>query len=206
MNADERHAHWTDLYAKKREDEVSWFQTTPSVSLDLIARTGLPTTARLIDVGAGASRLVDALLDRGFSALTLLDVAEPALAASRARLGPRAGEVRWIARDLLDFVPDAPFDLWHDRAVFHFLTESAQRAAYADLLRRSLRPAGQAIVGTFSPDGPEKCSGLPVVRYDAAGLVDALGPGFKLLETLRHEHVTPSGRVQPFTFVRMERQ
>jgi SAM-dependent methyltransferase len=200
-----RQAHWNDIYTRKNEDEVSWFQPEAAISLELIERCGPAHASKLIDVGGGASRLVDGLLDRSFEDVTVLDLSEAALAKARARLGARADQVRWIAADVTAFEPVDRYALWHDRAVFHFLTSPVDRAAYVAVLERALAPDGHVIVGTFALDGPERCSGLEVARYDAQGLATALGPAFRLLEAVRHEHVTPGGRVQAFTFVRMVR-
>jgi SAM-dependent methyltransferase len=169
------------------------------------ARAGLGPDAAIVDVGGGASRLVDDLLARGFHDLEVLDLSAEALAVAQRRLGRRAAQVRWTVADVTRFEPTRSYDLWHDRAVFHFLVRPEARAAYVRAMTRAVRPGGQAIVATFAPDGPERCSGLPVVRYDEGALVDALGPAFRRVEHLRHEHGTPAGRVQPFTFVRLQR-
>ncbi len=195
-----RHDHWQNVYITKDEDSVSWFQERPETSLALITRGGLPTDARIIDVGAGASRLVDALLAAGYANLTVLDIAPAALDQARARLGHRADGVQWVAADITAWMPPAPFDVWHDRAVFHFLTEAADRAAYRAALEAGVRPGGRAIIGTFAPDGPEKCSGLPVVRYSPEGLAAELGAGFRLIDSLTEAHHTPAGAVQHFQF------
>lgn len=203
--ASEREEHWNDIYTRKREDEVSWYQPEAAISLDLVARCALPAPAKILDVGGGASRLVDGLLDRGFEDVSVLDVSAAALAKSRERLGERAARVRWIVADVTTFDPPERFDLWHDRAVYHFLTASEDRAAYARSLERAVAPGGHVIVGTFALDGPERCSGLPIVRYDAATLAASLGASFSLVESVRHEHTTPAGKVQAFTFVRLAR-
>ncbi len=205
MDSSSRQQHWNDVYARKREDEVSWFQAGPALSIDLIQRCAAPLGAKIIDVGGGASRLVDGLLDRGFEDLTVLDLSSAALTKARERLGVRGARVHWIAADVTTFVPPARYAIWHDRAVFHFLTSPADRSAYVQALELAVEHGGHAIVGTFALDGPERCSGLDVVRYDGPGLAAALGPSFSLIETLRHEHVTPAGKVQAFTFVRLAR-
>jgi SAM-dependent methyltransferase len=192
--------HWQSVYTTKGEREVSWFQERPDLSLDLIAEAGGARRASVIDIGGGASRLPDALLERGYSDVTVLDVSEAALATSRARLGALAGKIDWIAADVTTWEPARHFDVWHDRAVLHFLTEAADRKAYVERLTKALRPGGRAIIGTFALDGPEKCSGLPVVRYDAAGLADLLGVPFELQASRRHEHATPWGSLQRFQF------
>lgn len=201
-----RAGHWDQIYATKGEDEVSWFQETPSASLAMIEACELPPEARLLDVGGGASRLVDALLDLGFVDVSVLDVSSNALAAARARLGARASGVEWLVRDVTAFEPPHPYDLWHDRAVFHFLGTEEERAAYVRALERAVAPGGWVVLATFALDGPERCSGLPVVRYDAEGLAAAAGPSFTLVESMRRAHVTPAGRLQPFTFVRLKRR
>jgi hypothetical protein len=149
--------------------------------------------------------VVDVLLEQGFGNLTVLDIAETALARTRSRLGPRARGVTWIVADVTTWRPTGQFDIWHDRAVFHFLTDSRDRAAYRATLERTLAPAGQAVIGTFALDGPERCSGLPVQRYDAASLGRELGPAFCLQETVRDDHITPKGVAQRFQFCRFLR-
>lgn len=201
----ERQRHWERAYASKAEDEVSWFQDTPELSLALIAAAGVGRSARLVDVGGGASRLADALLDAGFRDITVLDIAEPGLAKTKARLGRRADEIAWLVADVTTWRPAAQFDLWHDRAVFHFLTEAEDRRAYVEALRRALAPGGHVILAAFGPDGPEKCSGLPVVRYDAAAITKELGGDFALEEERSEAHVTPGGAAQPYRYFRLTR-
>jgi len=201
MNAESRRIHWEKVYAGKRENEVSWFQENPAPSLDLIAKAGATAASALIDVGGGASRLIDALIENGFQAVTVLDLSETALAAAKARLGGRARQVQWVVADVTVWEPQAAaYDVWHDRAAFHFLTEERDRTAYVARLTKAVKPGGHAIMATFAPDGPERCSGLPVARYDAQSLGRAVGDAFELVETRRHEHKTPSGSEQPFQF------
>ena len=198
----DRQTHWQDVYGVKSETEVSWFQQQPSLSLELIKTAGCGRHDPIIDIGGGASRLVDALLDAGYDAITVLDLSAKALDAAKARLGAWAKQVTWVVADVTRWEPPQQYALWHDRAAFHFLTEAADRAAYVDRLSRALRPADQAIIGTFALDGPTQCSGLPVVRYDAASLRQTLGPAFELLETRAHDHRTPWGGIQKFQFSR----
>ena len=172
---------------------MSWFQATPAPSLDLLRLAGADRDAALVDIGGGASLLVDHLLAEGFRDLTVLDLSQAALDMARARLGEAGARVTWIAGDATEWTPPKAYDVWHDRAAFHFLTEAADRAAYLERLRRALRIGGAAIFGAFALDGPEKCSGLPVMRHDA-GLAEFLGPDFALVAERRHEHVTPRGR------------
>jgi SAM-dependent methyltransferase len=205
MSVPERQSHWQNVYQTKGERDVSWFQETPTISLDLIRATGIDAGASIVDIGGGASRLVDALLAGGFRSVTVLDVSASALDASRERLGPRAEPVSWIVADVTAWCPDKSYDLWHDRAAFHFLTDPGDRTAYAACVRNAVRPGGHVIIATFAPDGPERCSGLPVVRHDAASIGEALGPSFNLIESRRHDHQTPGGAVQRFQFSRFQR-
>jgi len=205
MNGLDRHAHWENVYLTNSERAVGWFEETPAISLELIHATGVDTGASIIDVGGGASRLVDALIDQGYEAITVLDLSEQALAASRARLGSKGRRVQWIAADVTTWEPPQRYDVWHDRAALHFLTDPKEQAAYAERVSRAVRVGGHVIVGTFAPDGPERCSGLPVVRHDATTLTTLLGSSFALIETRRHDHRTPTGTTQKYQFSRFRR-
>lgn len=198
-------AHWDHVYTDKQESEVSWFQERPTISLDLIAACGVGKDASIIDVGGGASRLVDALLEEGYRSVAVLDISEKALTAAQHRLGPRASRAEWIVADVTAWRPTHLYDLWHDRATFHFLTSPQDQETYIRLLREAVRTAGYAIIGTFAPDGPQRCSGLPVMRYDANALAALLGPSFALLEARPDDHWTPSGHLQRFQFSRFRR-
>jgi SAM-dependent methyltransferase len=196
--------HWESIHASK-QDQVSWYQDRPTLALDFIRACGLPPGAAALDAGAGASRMTEALLELGLRP-TVVDIAQSALDRVRERLGGRAGEVAFLRADLTGAdLPEGAFDLWHDRAVFHFLTDPAHRAAYLVSLTRALRPGGFLVLACFAPDGPEKCSGLPVRRYDAAGLATELGPGFELLDSGRESHLTPFNTTQSFTVTRFRR-
>ena len=204
-NVDPR-AHWDSVYTRKRDDEVSWFQRTPAVSLSWIRQLDLPADAPILDVGGGASRLVDHLRADGYSALTVLDISEAGLAATRARLGAAAARVDWLVADAADWTPPQVYRVWHDRAVFHFLTDPGRRQGYLDALDEGIAAGGSFIVGTFAPDGPERCSGLPVRRYGADDLAALLGDDWRLIATTREEHTTPGGSVQLFTWCHFERR
>lgn len=205
MNAIDRKEHWERAWTARPADEVSWHQEEPTRSLAMIEDAGLVPADALIDVGGGASTLVDHLLARGHEDLTVLDLSRAALDQARRRLGREADRVNWIEADLLAFRPARTYRLWHDRAVFHFLLDAADRDRYAAVLRRALAPGGQAVIATFAIDGPERCSGLDVVRYDAAGLQAALGHGLELVDIQHEEHRTPAGNIQRFGFFRFIR-
>jgi len=187
----ERNAHWEDVYASKDETEVSWFQESPAISLDLIKEANPDHEAAIIDIGGGASRLVDCLLREGYRSIAVLDLSVRALDAARKRIGPAAAGVDWIVADVTTWQPTRSYDVWHDRAAFHFLTEQRDRVAYVERIRSAVRPGGQVIIGTFALDGPEKCSGLPVQRHDSASLAAELDASFELLETRAEPHHTP---------------
>jgi SAM-dependent methyltransferase len=192
--------HWEQVYRTKHPQAVSWFQPEAAVSLRLI-RDATDSTAAVIDVGGGASTLVDGLLDAGYRDLTVLDLSGAALAAARQRLGARSVGVHWLEADILQAVlPNQAYDVWHDRAVFHFLTDPAQRATYVRQVLHAVKPGGHVIVASFAEDGPEKCSGLPVMRYAPGELHAEFGAPFELLHHEREEHRTPGGTVQQFVY------
>jgi SAM-dependent methyltransferase len=200
MGDNNRQAHWENVYTIKGENEVSWFQQSPALSLELIVQAGAVSNSAIVDVGGGASRLVDHLVDQGFADVTVLDLSSAALETAKARLGARADRVHWLVADATTWEPVKRYDIWHDRAAFHFLTDEEDRAAYIERLTRGLKAGGHAIIATFALDGPEKCSGLPVARYDAASLAQTLGAAFRLLHTQRQEHGTPWDTRQIFQF------
>ncbi len=201
-----RREHWDRVYRTRTPESVSWYQRRPDVSLALIAASGIEKNAGLIDVGGGASALVDHLLDLGYSNLAVLDVSGAALGASRLRLGARAAVIEWFEADATTFEPPHRFALWHDRAAFHFLTSAADRSGYVATLRKTLKPGGTVIIATFAPDGPPKCSGLDVVRYDERSIAAELGVEFELREVRRETHVTPGKTEQQFSYFRFERR
>jgi SAM-dependent methyltransferase len=200
MQSESRQAHWQNVYTKKGENEVSWFQENPAPSLELIAQVGATSTSAIIDIGGGASRLVDNLVELDFENVTVLDLSEAALEAAKDRLGGRAARVQWIVADATVWEPREAYDVWHDRAAFHFLTEERDRTAYIARLEGALKVGGHAVIATFALDGPERCSGLAVVRYDPASLGQTLGRTFQLVDTRRHAHATPWGSNQSFQF------
>jgi SAM-dependent methyltransferase len=193
--------HWDKVYAAKAPDAVSWYRAHLDISLALIARAAGNHSASIIDVGGGESTLVDDLLARGFLKLTVLDVSQTAIDVTKKRLGEMAQQVRWIAADIVDApLQPSAYDVWHDRAVFHFLTGPAERAAYIRQVSRALRAGGHVIVSTFGPEGPTKCSGLDTVRYDADSLHGEFGGRFRLIESSKELHETPFGTTQQFLY------
>ena len=194
-------SHWENIYRTKSPDSVSWFRPHLERSLSLIEQAVPHRNAKIIDVGAGESTLVDDLVAHGYSNVTVLDISEKALAVTRDRLGQSAKSVQWICADVTrDPLPAHFYDLWHDRAVFHFLTTDEERRSYVHAVEHAVKPGGHVIVSTFGPEGPTKCSGLPVVRYDAEDLHDEFGHHFKLIESSEELHTTPSGTVQQFLY------
>lgn len=193
-----RKQHWEAVYAKKQPHEVSWTQERPETSLRFIAEAGLPNTASIIDIGGGDSRLVDCLLDLGYTDLTVLDISSSAIARAKARLGDRAALVQWIVSDIEDFVPSRKYDLWHDRATFHFLTTPQQIADYVAKAASAVND--YMTIGTFSENGPERCSGLPVRQYSEEELAQVLEVGFRKIRCAHEDHVTPFNTIQNFLF------
>ncbi len=200
-----RQMHWEEVYSSRSAAQFSWYEANPQHSLQLIRASNLSAADAIIDVGAGASTLVDELLRAGFQDLTLLDISGAALQSVRERLGARAGAVKFLRQDVTEFEPTRRYALWHDRAVFHFLLEPAERARYVQVLRSALRPGGFAVISTFGPAGPQRCSGLSVMRYGAGELSAELGGSFTLLDSMLTEHQTPRGQTQQFLWCRFER-
>jgi len=192
--------HWERTYRSKAETDVSWFQARPERSLALIQEAAPDFAAPIIDVGAGASRVVDVLLAAGYTDLTALDISEAALARTRARLGANAARVEFITADITVWTPARHWRVWHDRAVFHFLIDRESQSAYLRALTRATAPGSAVIIATFSLDGPERCSGLPVQRYSAETLAARLGSGFRLEKHEAEQHTTPAGRAQAFNY------
>jgi SAM-dependent methyltransferase len=202
----DRRTHWDTVYSTKGERDVSWFEAVPTVSVQLMEAAGLRPDTCVIDVGGGDSRLVDVLVARGLQCLTVLDVSSAALGRAQARLAAASTIVTWVHADVTGDWPQKPVDIWHDRAVFHFLTAPNDRVRYLAHLQQTLKPHGTAILSTFALEGPMMCSGLPVVRYSAETLTAELGGDFRLIEALKYDHRTPWGAIQPFVYARFERR
>ena len=202
---EQRTCHWQNVYSTKADDGVSWFEQSPALSLELIAQCGIPG-ASVIDVGGGASRLVDALIANGHRHVAVLDLSANALDIARKRLGSAADGVAWIIGDVTEWRPSHSYDIWHDRAALHFLNTAEEQAAYARAVHATLMSGGFAIIGTFAPDGPERCSGLPVTRHDTASVGRILGEDFAVVEARNHDHRTPGGAVQKFQFNRYRKR
>jgi len=199
-------SHWDAVYEKKGASEVSWYEPHPEKSLELIRATGMRAEDPVIDVGGGASLLVNELLAAGYSDLSVLDISASVLAKLRTRLGPAASSVTLLHEDVTAFRPEKQYALWHDRAVFHFLTRHEERTRYVDALRQGVRPGGHVIMATFGPSGPERCSGLPTQRYDAAALAAELGAGFALVQSALLIHRTPADVHQQFLYCWFDRR
>ncbi|MBY5971172.1 class I SAM-dependent methyltransferase [Ferrimonas balearica] len=205
MTGDGARAHWDEVYGSRDEEAVSWFQAEPQPSLELIERHGGGKAAAVIDIGGGASRLADTLLASGYRDLSILDISEAALARTKKRLAASADRVGFILADVTTWTPARHWDVWHDRAVMHFLVSETGQAAYRRAMLAATVPGSVAIIGTFSPDGPERCSGLPVRRWSADDLSDFFAPEFSLLDRRRHRHETPAGVTQSFEFAVLRR-
>ena len=198
--------HWESVYTTRGERDLSWFEALPAMSMRMLESAGLGPDTCVIDVGGGDSHLVDALASRGLDCLAVLDVSGAALKRAQGRLGDLAGAFTWIEADVTGSWALKPMDIWHDRAVFHFLTTRDERGRYRAHLLQTVKPGGAAIIAAFATDGPDRCSGLPVARYSADTLAAELGTEFTLVETARHEHETPWGTVQPFVYARFRRR
>ncbi|OGT69876.1 MAG: methyltransferase [Gammaproteobacteria bacterium RIFCSPLOWO2_02_FULL_57_10] len=193
--------HWETVYTTKATDEVSWFQNHAELSLKIIRDSDIPLSGKIIDVGGGASTLVDDLLGAGYSNISVLDLSGAALAKAKARLGEKAAAIKWLEANILDVdLPANHYDVWHDRAVFHFLTTEAERHRYVEQVMRAVKPGGLVIVATFAEDGPEKCNGLPVMRYSTEALHSEFGDAFQLLGSEPEVHITPAGKEQKFVY------
>lgn len=196
----QRKAHWENVYNEKSPLQVSWYQSDPKISLQLIEATDCTKDAAVIEVGGGASVLVDRLLESGYRNVSVLDLSGKALAHAKHRLGDEGLAVNWFEADITEFDPPTSYDIWHDRAVFHFLTDARERSMYIDTLSKALRKGGHLVIATFAMGGPTKCSGLEIVQYDANKISSELGPAFELQSEQFETHITPSGGGQKFNY------
>ena len=206
MESQVRKGHWENIYETRPDQGLSWFEPVPALSLELIRKSAHGKSDSIVDIGGGNSRLVDCLLAEEYRSVTVLDVSSRALSIVKARLGKKAPEVHWIESDVLAWRCPSPFDIWHDRAAFHFLTEEADRTSYASLASNSVKSGGILIVATFALDGPRSCSGLPIYRTSSEMVAVDFAPSFELLESLSYDHVTPNGTSQRFQVSRFRRK
>lgn len=202
----DRKTHWNRIYEKNSPEEVGWYQEHPEMSLKLIAATGVVVDGSIIDVGGGASKLSGILLDRGYKDLTVLDISRGSIERARLQFGSKNKHITWIEADVTTFNFTKKFDIWHDRAVFHFLTEPLDRERYVSSVNNALKPGGYLIISSFGLEGPPKCSGLKIVRYSPETLSSEFGDGFELLETMDEIHTTPSQIQQQFIYCRFKKQ
>ncbi|MGB5055971.1 MAG: class I SAM-dependent methyltransferase [Nitrospirales bacterium] len=200
-----RKTHWENVYRTTASEEFGWRQAHPTLSMNLIQATGVQKTGSLIDVGGGDSTLVDHLLDQDFDHITVLDISASALERAKARLGDRADLVTWIEADITDFRSSKTYDVWHDRAAFHFLTEAEDREQYCETMNRAVSAQGHVIIATFAYEAPPTCSGLPVVCYSPEFLTLAIGSNFDFIESFEEIHMTPGGTKQPFIYCHFTR-
>jgi 2-polyprenyl-3-methyl-5-hydroxy-6-metoxy-1,4-benzoquinol methylase len=198
--------HWEHIYKTKALNEVSWYQPKPETSLSFFTELQVSPEAKILDVGGGDSFLVDYLLDLGYLDLTVLDISATAIERAKSRLGERAKQVKWIVSDILDFVPQEQYDVWHDRAAFHFLTEDKEVEHYVETTAQGIADNGVLILGTFSENGPKKCSGIPIQQYSESSMIDALQTAFSPIRCISVEHPTPFNTVQQFTFCSFRRK
>jgi predicted TPR repeat methyltransferase len=205
METSDRKQYWENIYLTKQLSEVSWFQPTPQTSLDLIRELNLPLYAKIIDIGGGDSLLVDHLFDLGYHDITILDISEAAIMRAKSRLGERAGTIKWIVADASQFNPTEKYDLWHDRAAFHFLTTPGEIENYLKIAQQSIQPSGILIIGTFSEQGPKKCSGLDIKQYSEESITNLFSQGFVKGKCFTLDHRTPFDTVQNFIFCTFRR-
>lgn len=200
MEYSDRKNHWEKIYQTNDHKNVSWYQPNPTTSLDFLKQFNIPVTAKIIDVGGGDSFLVDHLLEMGYSDITVLDISALSLDKAKRRLGKRATKVKWIVADASKFNPTEQYDFWHDRAAFHFLTDEQEITNYIDIIQRSIKPTGVLVIGTFSEQGPKKCSGMEIKQYSEATMTDRLKSFFKRIKCITVDHKTPFDTVQNFIF------
>ncbi len=200
MDKFDKKIHWEHIYQTKKFNEVSWYQPTPATSLEFFEHLKIPTSAKIIDIGGGDSLLVDNLLDRGYEDITVLDISESALERAKLRLGDRAASVKWIVADAAAFTPTEQYDFWHDRAAFHFLTQEEEIENYLKIVQQCVKPAGILVIGTFSEQGPKKCSGIEIKQYSETSMTDRLKKFCEKIKCISVEHKTPFDTIQQFIF------
>lgn len=200
MDHFDRKTHWENIYSTKELKDVSWYQPTPTTSLEFLAQFNVSKTAKVIDIGGGDSFLVDHLLDMDYQDITVLDISEAALEKAKQRLGKNAARVKWIVADASTFIPTEQYDFWHDRAAFHFLTQEAEITHYIDTIRQNLRPSGILVIGTFSEQGPAKCSGIEIKQYSEITMTERLQKFFEKIKCITVDHQTPFNTLQNFIF------
>lgn len=196
----DRKNHWENIYNTKELKDVSWFQVRPETSLDFFKQFNVPTTAKIIDIGGGDSLLVDHLLDLGYQDISVLDISESAIKRAKVRLGQKANNVKWIVADAATFVPTEQYDFWHDRAAFHFMTEENEISNYLETAQKSINPKGILVIGTFSEQGPKKCSGIEIKQYSETSMTDRLKIFFEKIKCITVDHITPFDTIQNFVF------
>lgn len=201
----DRKEHWDNIYQTKDLKDVSWYQPTPTTSLDFLKQFNIPTTAKIIDIGGGDSFLVDHLLDLGYTDLTVLDISAASLDRAKQRLGDRSTKVKWIVADATTFKPTEQYDFWHDRAAFHFLTQEQEITNYIDTIQKSIKPTGVLVIGTFSEQGPKKCSGIEIKQYSETTMTDQLKKFFEKVKCITVDHQTPFDTIQNFIFCSFKR-
>lgn len=203
---EDKKTHWNAVYESKDPTEVSWYEPLPETSLDLISSCNVEKDAAIIDIGGGDSYLAEYLIAKGFSDITVLDISEKAIERAKKRLGEKAAQIQWVVADAADYVTERKFDLWHDRAAFHFLIEEPQIKRYTETVKRAVKPGGYLIIGTFSEKGPSKCSGLDIRQYSIGQLQDLFSDSFLALSSKNIDHITPSGGTQNFTFCSFQKK
>lgn len=206
MDSENRKQHWENVFTTKDEKEVSWFQAYPKTSMEFLELFQLPLTANIIDIGAGDSHLVDALLDKGYQNIWILDISATALERARKRLGERASKVHWVVSDITEFEPPVGYDFWHDRAAFHFLTNEEAISKYVAIAERGISKNGYLVLGTFSEQGPQKCSGLEIKQYNEASMSSRFELSFNRIKCITEEHTTPFNTVQNFLFCSFQKK
>lgn len=206
MNSTHRKEHWDNIYTSKQTNELSWYQEVPSTSIEFVKELNLPVTAKIFDNGCGESYFVDYMLNMGYENITVLDISEAAIKRTKDRLQEKSGKVKWIIADQAKCNSTEKFDLWHDRAAFHFLTDEAEIKSYIQSVKNCVKPGGYFILGTFSENGPKKCSGLDITQYSEKSMIEKFGPYFELIKCVYTDHVTPAGVVQNFIFCCFKRK